>query len=426
MINALYISESGLISMQRGVDIIGYNIANINTEAFKKSDVTFKELLQRTYNIAQVNINPLQKGLGVQQADIRTIMKQGSAITSNIATDLYIHGEGFFVLNKDGENVYSRLGRFRFDAGGNSASDITAVIGDNGELKYYLGEPKVTTPLKLVNPADGAIVQGWMADPLTGEITTDGSLTNIQISEPYFFMPAQASTYATISGAINSIAQISEYNKSSLTGFSYIDGINENIVSDFSDKISITGNAIEQNKGVFTVSISNDGSAIVRFIGDDPSKSYERVYPANTINTQADGNAVSDLIPGIAIKINEDINSTIKFTINNSGQKLKDQFTSINTVYDEFGGNHSLAVTFTKLAENQWQWRADLINVEEFKGTGNAQTFALNTDIDVRYPITITATNNGVSRTIDASQYMYLKKTKLLLPQYSNQQKKYL
>jgi len=403
--------------MQTALDVVGYNIANINTEAFKKNDVTFKDLLYQSYNIAQTSINPLQKGLGTSLTDIRKIMTQGSAIDGSSETDLYISGSGFFVLNKDGKELYTRLGKFRFDSGGNSISNGFPVISADGGVNYYLGSPSVSTPLKLVNPDDGAVVQGWMADTETGAINSAGGVSNIEISEPYFYMNPKATTYENVTGSINSQAALSVYNSSLLKNMTI--GGTEISDSQLADEISLYGSSLNKEKGEYSVEIYADGSATVSFVPEDgliqPST---KVFAAGSIDSQVDESGsivLTNLIPGLEITLKNNIDSTVKFSINNSGESVGNEFSAINTVIDSSGAEHTIMTVFTKISENEWKWKTDLINEETFQGTGNAQNLSLSNDIDQQYPITITANNGLVTRNIDPADFYIFEDNKIIV-----------
>ncbi|MDA8441511.1 MAG: flagellar hook-basal body complex protein [Peptococcaceae bacterium] len=127
MMRSLYSAVSGLQAHQTMMDVIGNNIANVNTAGFKSGRVTFKDLLSQTLQGAsapsttpvQGGSNAVQVGLGVGVGSIQTMMTQGSAETTGVPTDLMIQGDGFFVLKDNGTTVYTREGSFGTDAAGN-------------------------------------------------------------------------------------------------------------------------------------------------------------------------------------------------------------------------------------------------------------------------------------------------------------------
>src|SRR5690554_2603971 len=121
MLRSLYSAISGLKNHQVKMDVIGNNIANVNTTGFKRSRVTFSTMLSQTMKGAgspsdnQGGTNPAQIGLGSVLTSIDQIMTQGSSQSTGKDTDVMIQGSGFFVLNHAGQTVYSRAGAFSQD-----------------------------------------------------------------------------------------------------------------------------------------------------------------------------------------------------------------------------------------------------------------------------------------------------------------------
>ncbi|MCI5523721.1 MAG: flagellar hook protein FlgE [Spirochaetia bacterium] len=142
------------------MDVIGNNISNVNTYGFKKGRVSFQDMISQQLGGASKpteevgGVNPKEVGLGMSVASIDTIFTQGNLQTTGNTTDLAISGNGFFVLKKGEETLYSRAGVFGVDSEGT-----------------------------LVNPANGLRVQGWMAEDVNGKqiVTTSATPTDITI-----------------------------------------------------------------------------------------------------------------------------------------------------------------------------------------------------------------------------------------------------
>jgi flagellar hook protein FlgE len=139
MLRSLFSGVSGLRNHQVRMDVIGNNIANVNTVAFKAGRVTFKEgfaqLLQGASRPPgdQGGINPIQVGLGMQVGSIDQLYTQGNIETTGQNTDLAIQGDSMFVVRKGAQSYYTRSGNFQLDADG-----------------------------RLVSPTNGFVVQGQM------------------------------------------------------------------------------------------------------------------------------------------------------------------------------------------------------------------------------------------------------------------------
>lgn len=157
MLRSMFSAISGLRGHQVMMDVIGNNIANVNTVGFKSGRVSFQDILSQTLRGASSpsgnlgSINPAQIGLGMTVAGIDVLHTQGNLQSTGKVTDMAIQGDGFFVLANGAQQYYSRDGAF----------DI-AIDGS------------------LVNPASGLKVQGWVADA-SGVIDTTTAVGNINI-----------------------------------------------------------------------------------------------------------------------------------------------------------------------------------------------------------------------------------------------------
>lgn len=129
MLRSLYSGVSGMRGFQTKLDVIGNNIANVNTTGFKAGRVMFKDILSQTVSGVTAptdgdrgGSNAKQIGLGVTLGAIDTIHTPGSAMTTNVTTDVRIDGDGFFVVSPTGEmdDAYlTRAGNFTLDANRN-------------------------------------------------------------------------------------------------------------------------------------------------------------------------------------------------------------------------------------------------------------------------------------------------------------------
>ena len=158
MMGSLYAGVSGLRNHQLKMNVIGDNIANINTIGYKPGRINFQEALVQTYkgagrpNAVSGGTNAVQIGLGMQVASIDNLFIQGGLETTGQITDLAIQGSGFFILgDNNGNRFYTRAGAFGFDANSN-----------------------------LVDPATGMFVQGKMADR-SGTIPSLATIGNITL-----------------------------------------------------------------------------------------------------------------------------------------------------------------------------------------------------------------------------------------------------
>ncbi len=184
MMRSLFSGVSGLKTHQTRMDVIGNNIANVNTTAYKSSSMTFSALMSQTTKRASGpnaltgvgGTNARQIGLGVKAGAINTnITGQGSAQSTGNPFDIMITGEAFFVVNNGVSNYFTRDGSFYVDGAGNLAMTST-----------------------------GYNVMGWQVDPDTQNIKKD-TVTALRImDQANMTYPPEATSQATIGGVIDS------------------------------------------------------------------------------------------------------------------------------------------------------------------------------------------------------------------------------
>ncbi|HHX24022.1 MAG: flagellar hook protein FlgE [Tepidanaerobacteraceae bacterium] len=181
MMRSMFSGVTGLRNHQIKMDVIGNNIANVNTIGFKKSRVTFQDTLSQTMRGASSpqgnrgGSNPMQVGLGMTIASIDTIHSPSSAESTGNMTDMAIDGEGYFILGDGLERYYTRAGNFGFDELGN-----------------------------FINTANGLKVQGWQ-DIANYEVPQDKSPQSIRSIEirKGMMIPASATTEVNFAKNLN-------------------------------------------------------------------------------------------------------------------------------------------------------------------------------------------------------------------------------
>ncbi len=130
---SLFSGVSALKNHQVRMDVIGNNIANVNTVGFKSSRVTFRDTLSQTLRAASSpqggrgGVNPMQVGLGMALGSIQTNQTQGSPEMTGRQTDMAIEGNGFFVLSDGPRRFYTRAGLFDVDGDGSLISSVNGM-----------------------------------------------------------------------------------------------------------------------------------------------------------------------------------------------------------------------------------------------------------------------------------------------------------
>ncbi len=202
MMRSLYSGVAGLKTHQTKMDVIGNNIANVNTVAYKSQSVTFSELLYQTTSQASGpnaatgvgGTNARQIGLGVKSGAINTnITQSGSSQTTNNPFDIQISGDSFFIVNNGSENYFTRDGSFYVDAAGNLCMTSTGynVMGwqteqnDDGLLQIKqdtVSALRIMSADNMTYPAEAttkAYVSGIL-DKNDANVTSTGKVISLQ------------------------------------------------------------------------------------------------------------------------------------------------------------------------------------------------------------------------------------------------------
>ncbi|MCF6137113.1 flagellar basal body rod protein FlgG [Pseudalkalibacillus berkeleyi] len=163
MLRSMYSGISGMKNFQSKLDVLGNNIANVNTYGFKKGRTTFKDLVSQQISGASApnanrgGVNPKQVGLGSQLSTIDTIHTQGSLQTTGRPLDLSISGDGYFIVSDGTNEFYTRAGNFYLDEQG-------TLVNSDGLKLQDSNRANITIP----------------TDAESFSIGSDGSVTYIQ------------------------------------------------------------------------------------------------------------------------------------------------------------------------------------------------------------------------------------------------------
>jgi flagellar hook protein FlgE len=184
MLRSLFSAISGLRANQTMLDVTGNNIANANTVGFKASDVVFQDTLSQMLSGAGAptagppasgGTNPMQVGLGVQVGAITTDFNQGSAESTGRPTTLMISGDGFFMIKRGNNTLYTRAGAFGFDSGGNLVTPDGDIVEGYQATGGTIDTTQAPQPISIPDIADENA-----ANPLTSyNIGSDGVITGV-------------------------------------------------------------------------------------------------------------------------------------------------------------------------------------------------------------------------------------------------------
>ena len=286
MMRSLYSGVAGLKTHQIRMDVIGNNIANVNTTAYKSSSMTFSELMSQTTQKASGanattgvgGTNAKQIGLGVKAGAINTaITTQGSAQSTGNPLDIMITGDNFFVVSNGSENFFTRDGSFYVDGAGNLAMTST-----------------------------GYNVMGWGVDETTGNIKQD-TVTALRImSAANMTYPPEATTQANISGILDENDKDVTSANGKTVNLNFFDARGYSYTAKFTFKQS-SGTASNEYSMELTKLLDSTGAEIdiskVKF-GDNSTQTLQTPvtfagdtyeWDGKQLKTKADNKVVADL-----------------------------------------------------------------------------------------------------------------------------------
>ncbi len=364
MLRSLYSGVSGLINHQMKMDIIGNNIANINTVGYKGGRINFSEALNQTLSNSTPGrgtgyINPMQVGLGMKTASIENIFTQGNLENTGVITDMALEGEGFFVLNSTSGDYYTRAGQFYFNADG-----------------------------KLVNQR-GLAVQGWLVNDDTNSVGFGaGNMSDIVI-DPNLISEAVESENVWLSGNLNAgletVAEVwnmgsalteSGANATGATLLNNLEQVSTPYVA--GDTIVISGTDSDGTSVSATYTYAAGDT--VQDLADAISSAY-----SGATATIADGKIVlTDDVAGdssTSISLSNGTGNTGSITLPNYVNTVPGVTGTSRTsvvVYDSLGGSHNVIVDFTKTTtDGRWTWEASTSGDETIT-SGSTGTITFN------------------------------------------------
>lgn len=357
MMRSMYSAVSGLKTHQTRMDVIGNNIANVNTVAFKSSSVTFSDILyQTTSNASGANattgtggVNAKQIGLGTTAAATKvSITSAGASETTGNPFDIRLtdkNSTNFFIVNNGSENVFTRSGSFYVDGSGNLCMSST-----------------------------GYTVMGWQVDETTGEIRKDTVSALRIMQEKNLTSAPEATTQATIAGVLDENDADVKSGAGKVMNLNFYDNLGYQYTAKFA--IKATGTDGEYTVELTSILDSNNKNITEGFtqaqmkdiFGDTDTKttiaSYSSTLPGcgytydaknGKLTDDTDAGATITIKGGKILKNDNDTGKTIKDVFGVSDGNLKniqDSAAATNTDYEftdviNADGTHSYQIKKT-------------------------------------------------------------------------------
>lgn len=351
LIRSLNSGVSGLRAFQTKMDVIGNNIANVETAGFKSSRVSFAEMMNQRLgrpggggeSSPQLNN---QVGLGVRVSSIDRDYSQGALQTTGRNTDLAIEGNGFFLVKDGAQSLMTRAGNFVFNKDG--------FLVDQGGRK----------------------VQGFNAD-MRGNILAGGQTQNVRVDFENALPPKQTEN-VTLAGNLSANTSTTRVLQA-LNGFTTKDtGAIATLATEIND-LSQTTTDLEVNDTIEFQITDNDGDAMAvityTYALDDTLEDL-----MDDLNTGLAGEGTASLVDGMIVirssVLGESELNVDNIDVNGAGamnipgfQTLQmgetNKQTMSTTVYDNLGRAHSLMIEFTQSADNTWDYVAKFMDGQE-------------------------------------------------------------
>lgn len=322
------VALSGLNASSEDLSVISNNLANMNTVGYKSSTANFQDLFYQQIGTSG-NGNPEQIGEGAQVGSVDSQFTQGSIQSTGVPTDVAIQGQGFFVVNKNGAQEFTRAGNFSIGANGQ------LMTTDGGEVMGYAAVNGVVSPSSTVSPItipSGLVIPPKASTQFSVAMTLDSDDgTAVSAASQQTGAGIAPATVLATGGTLN-----------------FSDGTNNfTYTSAAGDTLNTLVTAINANPN-FMASLAGNSLIITAKNGQPVN------FTANTLTDAATGTeAETFAASGTAVAAGS--------------------FSTPITVYDSLGATHVLTANFTKTATNTWTYTLT-IPAADVGQTGNPVT----------------------------------------------------
>lgn len=341
MMRSLYSGVTALRSHQLRMDVIGNNIANVNTVGYKASTVNFKEMLSQTLSRATMphagrgGTNPVQIGNGVDVGAVTTIHTPGSTTATGVGTDLAVEGNGFFIVTDGTKNYYTRAGAFDFDGEGNLVSLVTGM-----KVMGYLPGTGNTRQLAPIRVPKDTVIPPTVTTRLSVVGNLDARLNgSIDIGEQSLLLDNGAGSQAHMRIVLES------------TG----------VLNEWTWRVEAAGATVSGSGGIINVDSDGNWTASGSMQVEVGGTTFTVTPPTSP-----------PPIPGGVITFNVSDGTDTK-TITGNYEPPKVSQTTLR-VFDSRGEAHDVFIDFVKVTENVWRWEAKDVNGDPL-GNGGTLTY---------------------------------------------------
>ncbi len=358
MANSLLTGISGLRGHQKMLEVVGNNLANLNTTAFKSSRVLFSDLMyevQRGASSSSNNllgsVNAVQIGTGSRLSQVDMNFQQGNLEASGKPTDLAVDGSGFFVTKAGNNTFFTRSGAFSLDENGYLADPST---GNIVQRFGTLGDPDGINPTFQTPGNTGIYIPlgASLAGKPTQQISMSGNLSSSSKGPV-------AQSLGTTTPFLASGLPITNATK-------LVDLDNNTPKYVLNDRIVISGKKSDGSDPDLTELVVDPLTTTV----GDLLTALNTAFPGATVTLDANGNInASDNFPGTSSlnvvisdhaantgRTDYELHKLIKQVVGKDGDKVSQGI----ELYDAAGGAHSIGLEFTKQTDGSWNMKATM------------------------------------------------------------------
>jgi flagellar hook protein FlgE len=342
-------SLSGLDAEEQALSVISNNLANLNTTAFKAGTPIFSDLFYQLLGTDGAG-DPVQVGVGATMSSVDSPFTQGSISTTGVPTDVAIQGNGLFILDQGGTQLYTRAGDFTLNSQG-------YLVDSNGS--YVMGYPAV----------NGTISTSQTLAPIqisSGQIYPPNATTELQLDMNLNATgaPTAASGTLTLTGNANNDETVT------IGGTTYTFVTALSTTPAVADQVLIGAAASD--------TLNNLAAAITG--GEVGTEGIGTIYSTGTVaNTQVTATASGSTLTLQSLATGtggNDITTTTDMANGSfasgtlTGGTAPGSFSTPITVYDSLGNSHVLTFNFTETSSGTWSYQIT-VPAADVGSTGN-------------------------------------------------------
>ncbi|MBU1637496.1 flagellar hook protein FlgE [bacterium] len=385
MMSSLFSAVSGLSNHQTKMDVIGDNLANVNTIGFKQSNVSFSTGFSQLLRAAQApgdnsgGSNAIEIGLGSRVAAVNRVFTQGNFENTGNRNDLAIQGDGFFVVGDGVSNYYTRAGNFQIDANG-------SLLSSGGGFNV----------LGRLADKDGNLITSSAVEPLSlpfGEVDPARATTNIN----YFSnLDANASKVQSFASSFAFKTSGNPANRNTM--LNDLDQVTSALNDGDVIRLTATNRAGEAVNVSFIYGESNDGTTfgdlIDRFNAVDAYNSQDQMGSLLSIDASGSiilrdnlaGNSSTSIAMEFIDADGSQASTMVMPTFVTTSDGTTGTHSSSISIYNSRGDKHQVEITFTQdvTQTNVWTWEATVddgaIDDINARLAGDSGTLRFNTD----------------------------------------------